>query len=49
VTGLQGMSFMFCMGDLDMWDWLTLPRIVVFSLLVVAREALAIIKGAREV
>jgi hypothetical protein len=32
-----------------MWDWLTLPRIVVFSLLVVAREALAIIKGAREI
>jgi hypothetical protein len=32
-----------------MWDWLTLPRIVVFSLLVVAWEALAIIKGAREI
>jgi hypothetical protein len=36
-------------GRSDMWDWLTLPRIVVFSLLIVAWETLAIVKGAREI
>ena len=33
----------------DVWDWLTLPCIVVFGLLVVAWNALAIVQRAREV